>query len=88
MRFPDRSWREDFFFFFYRNLCDLFLDDPSVSDRHARIIRRGVLYLIMDLGSSEGTFIGSQKLYSHEENPLTDGDTLTIGKLKFIFSQN
>lgn len=81
-------WVDDFLIGRDRILCDLFLDDPSVSDRHARIIRRGVLYLIMDLGSSEGTFIGSQKLYSHEENPLTDGDTLTIGKLKFIFSQN
>jgi len=81
-------WVDDFLIGRDRILCDLFLDDPSISDRHARIIRRGVLYLIMDLGSSEGTFIGSQKLYSHEENPLTDGDTLTIGKLKFVFSQN
>jgi hypothetical protein len=71
-----------------RILCDLFLDDPSVSDRHARIVRRGVLFMIIDLGSAEGTFIGTRKLYSHEEIPLTDQDTVTIGKLKFLFSQS
>lgn len=81
-------WTDDFLIGRDRILSDLFLDDPSISDRHARIVRRGMLFMIMDLGSSEGTFIGNRKLYSHEENPLSDGDTLTIGKLKFVFSQN
>ncbi len=81
-------WTDDFLIGRDRILCDLFLDDPSVSDRHARIVRRGVLFMIIDLGSAEGTFIGTRKLYSHEEIPLTDQDTVTIGKLKFLFSQS
>ena len=81
-------WTDDFLIGRDQILCDLFLDDPSISDRHARIIRRGVLFLIMDLGSSDGTFIGSRRLYSHEESPLADGDILTMGKLKFLFNQN
>jgi len=60
-------WTDDFLIGRDRLLCDLFLDDPSISDRQARIVRHGILFMIMDLGSSEGTFIGSRKLYSHEE---------------------
>ncbi len=66
-------------------LCDIFLDDPSVSDRHARILKRSGTYFLMDTGSISGTILEDRKLYSYEENPLTDQDRFSIGNVHFVF---
>lgn len=80
-------WTEDFLIGRDKLLCDLFLDHMAVSDRHARILHRGSLFLLMDAGSDSGTFIGSRRLYAYEENLLRDGDIISIGELRFLFSQ-
>ena len=63
---------------------DLVIPEPSVSRRHARLIRQGAQVLLEDLGSSNGTFINGQRLST--PFPLKSGDTFTLGhatRLKF-----
>jgi hypothetical protein len=80
-------WVDDYLIGSDRTLCDLFLDDRSVSDRHARIIRRDPLFFLMDIGSQQGTCIGNRRLYSFEESPLRNGDAVSFGKIKYMFTE-
>ena len=79
-------WVDDFLIGRDKSLCDFFLDHPSVSDRHARILHREPVYYLVDLGSAAGTWIGSSRLYSFEENPLSDGDIFICGDFRFVFN--
>jgi diguanylate cyclase (GGDEF)-like protein len=57
--------------------CTIRIEDPGISRRHARIVRTGsVTYLLEDLGSSNGTFVGGKRV-THQK--LADGDRLAIG---------
>jgi hypothetical protein len=63
---------------------DIRLDDPGVSRRHAEI-RTGVTgadYSVIDLASTNGTFVGDQKV---GERRLTDGDEIRIGSSVIVF---
>jgi len=61
--------------------CTLVLDDDFASGRHARVFRRGEGWFVEDLGSTNGTFLGSAKLT--EAMPVEVGSTLRIGKTIF-----
>jgi len=61
--------------------CTLVLDDDFASGRHARIFRRDAGWFVEDLGSTNGTFLGSSKLT--EPMPVEVGSTLRIGKTVF-----
>ena len=61
--------------------CTLVLDDDFASGRHARIFRRDAGWFVEDLGSTNGTFLGSSKLT--EPMPVEVGSTLRIGKTIF-----
>jgi pSer/pThr/pTyr-binding forkhead associated (FHA) protein len=61
--------------------CTLVLDDDFASGRHARIFRRDQGWFVEDLGSTNGTFLGSSKLT--EPRPLEVGSALRIGKTIF-----
>lgn len=54
------------------------LDDPYVSDSHARVWRDGQEWVVSDLGSTNGTFLNQVKLT--DPTPLAAGDELGIGK--------
>jgi pSer/pThr/pTyr-binding forkhead associated (FHA) protein len=62
--------------------CDVFLDDVTVSRRHALVVRRDGRFFIEDKGSLNGTFLNRRRI---ESGPLDDGDELQIGKYKLTF---
>jgi FHA domain/zinc-ribbon domain len=61
---------------------DIFLDDVTVSRRHAEIIREGNRYVVHDAGSLNGTYLNRQRV---DTAPLSDGDELQIGTFKLVF---
>jgi hypothetical protein len=61
--------------------CTLVLDDDFASGRHARIFRRDAGWFVEDLGSTNGTFLGANKLT--QPMPVEVGSTLRIGKTIF-----
>lgn len=63
---------------------DIPLNGDKVSRTHARIERRqDGKYYVTDLGSSNGTFLGTARLVKDVPEPWPDGQTLTIGEFKF-----
>ena len=61
--------------------CTLVLDDDFASGRHARIFRRDGSWFVEDLGSTNGTYLGSSRLTA--PTPVEVGTTLRIGKTIF-----
>jgi pSer/pThr/pTyr-binding forkhead associated (FHA) protein len=62
--------------------CDVFLDDVTVSRRHALVVRRDGGFFIEDRGSLNGTFLNRRRI---ESGPLEDGDEVQIGKYRLTF---
>lgn len=58
--------------------CALILDDDYASGRHCRIYPGNDGWLVEDLGSTNGTFLGRDRLTA--PRPVTIGSTLRIGK--------
>jgi hypothetical protein len=61
---------------------DIFLDDITVSRRHAEIVRAGEGFVVRDVGSLNGTYLNRERI---EEATLQNGDELQIGKFKLVF---
>ena len=62
--------------------CDVFLDDVTVSRRHAELVRAGEVFTIRDLGSLNGTFVNRHRI---EQSVLYDDDEVQIGKYRMTF---
>jgi pSer/pThr/pTyr-binding forkhead associated (FHA) protein len=62
--------------------CDLVLDGPSVSRRHARIVREADAFVIEDLGSANGTLVNGARA---ERCRLEVGDELRIDEFQLTF---
>jgi hypothetical protein len=62
--------------------CDVFLDDVTVSRRHATLVHDGSRFLLQDQGSLNGTFLNRHRIESDE---LADGDEVQIGKYRLTF---
>ena len=56
--------------------CDILLSDPNVSRRHAEVRRRGNDFVVVDLGSTNGTKVNGAGI---RERVLVDGDEITVG---------
>lgn len=63
--------------------------EAGVSRHHCKIHQRGSAYLVEDVGSANGTFLGGQRLTPYLPHVLKDGDELQLGrvKLKVIIQQ-
>ena len=61
---------------------DIFLDDVTVSRRHAEFRREDGRFSIHDAGSLNGTYVNRQRV---EQAQLANGDELQIGKFKLTF---
>ncbi len=62
--------------------CDIFLDDVTVSRRHALVKRKDASFTIEDLGSLNGTFLNRSRI---EQADLESGDEVQIGKYRLTF---
>ncbi len=61
---------------------DIFLDDITVSRRHAEVLREPHGYDVVDVGSLNGTYVNRKRV---DRAPLSDGDELQIGKFKLVY---
>jgi FHA domain len=61
---------------------DIFLDDITVSRRHAEIRRHETAFTLVDTGSLNGTYLNRERIESSE---LNNGDEIQIGKFRLLF---
>ena len=64
--------------------CNVFLDDVTVSRRHAELLRDGDTFTIRDLESLNGTYVNRRRI---ESTVLEDDDEVQIGKYRLTFLQ-
>jgi hypothetical protein len=62
--------------------CGIFLDDVTVSRKHAVLRERDRSFFIEDQGSLNGTFVNRKRVDSAQ---LDDGDELQVGKYRLTF---
>jgi len=61
---------------------DIFLDDITVSRRHAEFVREGEGFAVRDVGSLNGTYLNRERI---ERAVLAGGDEVQIGKYRLVF---
>jgi pSer/pThr/pTyr-binding forkhead associated (FHA) protein len=61
---------------------DIFLDDVTVSRRHAEFYRHGDGFTVRDVGSLNGTYVNRDRI---EEAELFSGDEVQVGKFRLLF---
>jgi Protein of unknown function (DUF3662)/FHA domain len=62
--------------------CEITLADPNVSRRHAEVRPFGTGFLVVDLGSTNGTRVNGATVSEHQ---LKDGDAITVGATRIRF---
>jgi hypothetical protein len=60
----------------------IFLDDVTVSRKHAAISLQDSDWILSDAGSLNGTYVNKQRVIS---TALLNGDEVQIGKFRFVF---
>jgi len=58
--------------------CTLVLDDDYSSSRHARIFPQGGRWFVEDMGSTNGTFVGDERITA--PTPLVPGQSVRVGR--------
>jgi pSer/pThr/pTyr-binding forkhead associated (FHA) protein len=66
--------------------CDIKIDNPAISRKHASIEFSDGGYIVADLGSSNGTFLNGQPLKAPEA--LNPGDTIGLAKFELVFQED
>ncbi|WP_455429451.1 FHA domain-containing protein [Nocardioides pantholopis] len=61
---------------------EIFLDDVTVSRRHAEFNRGGDTFTVSDVGSLNGTYVNRDRI---DRVQLSDGDEVQIGKYRLVF---
>jgi hypothetical protein len=64
---------------------DIFLDDVTVSRKHAEFSRRGAQFSVRDAGSLNGTYVQRERI---DETLLSSGDEVQIGKFRLVYLSN
>ena len=60
---------------------DIFLDDVTVSRKHAEFVREGTSFSVRDVGSLNGTYVNRQRI---DSSPLATGDEVQVGKFRLV----
>ena len=61
---------------------DIFLDDVTVSRRHAEFVRTADGFSVRDVGSLNGTYVNRDRI---DEAALAGGDEVQVGKYRLVF---
>jgi pSer/pThr/pTyr-binding forkhead associated (FHA) protein len=61
--------------------CDVRLPDATVSHRHACLRAQGADVVLLDEGSTNGTFVGKERIASHTSRIVRSGDTVRVGRI-------
>ena len=62
---------------------DIFLDDVTVSRRHAEFVRSDDnTFAVRDVGSLNGSYLNRERI---DSAPLTSGDEVQVGKFRLVF---
>ena len=61
---------------------DIFLDDVTVSRRHAEFHRDSGVFTVRDVGSLNGTYVNRERV---ETATLGNGDEVQVGKFRLVF---
>jgi pSer/pThr/pTyr-binding forkhead associated (FHA) protein len=62
---------------------DLVIPDESVSTQHAKLQRREEVWILTDLGSTNGTFVDGERI--NPEAPLSPGTVVRFGEVSVLF---
>lgn len=62
--------------------ADIFLDDVTVSRKHAEFVREGQQFVVRDIGSLNGTYVNRTRI---DAVVLRPGDEVQIGKYRMTF---
>jgi pSer/pThr/pTyr-binding forkhead associated (FHA) protein len=62
--------------------ADIFLDDVTVSRRHAEFRLENGQFSIVDVGSLNGTYVNREPV---DSAVLADGDEIQLGKFRLVF---
>ncbi|WP_456845034.1 FHA domain-containing protein [Cellulomonas sp. P5_C6] len=62
--------------------ADIFLDDVTVSRKHAEFVRDGQSFVVRDIGSLNGTYVNRTRI---DQSVLRAGDEVQIGKYRMTF---
>jgi pSer/pThr/pTyr-binding forkhead associated (FHA) protein len=61
---------------------DIFLDDVTVSRRHAEFVRADEGFAVRDVGSLNGTYVNRERI---DATPLVGGDEVQVGKYRLVY---
>lgn len=64
---------------------DLVCQSKHVSRHHAQIVNISGQYYVVDLGSTNGTFLNGGKLEPNMQYPISSGDVITLAKSEYTF---
>ena len=81
----DKTWRldlEDRATIGRDESCSIFIDAANVSRRHAEVVYAGGVFVLKDLGSTNGVWVRDQKV---DQLILQDGDVFRVGPAQIIF---
>lgn len=60
--------------------CDLIIQNPEISSRHAKIFQEGNQLYVEDLNSANGVFVNGSKVNRHQ---LVENDIFVLGPIQF-----
>ncbi|THF61373.1 FHA domain-containing protein [Pseudothauera rhizosphaerae] len=61
---------------------DIILPDDSVSSQHAWILHEDGSYRVINMLSTNGTFVNDERIHDHT---LSEGDRIRLGRAEFVF---
>ncbi|HKL49970.1 MAG TPA: FHA domain-containing protein [Wenzhouxiangellaceae bacterium] len=66
------------------SVCDLSIDEPSMSSEHARLVFSDQAWRVINLLSTNGVFVNDEKVFSHR---LHDGDEIRLGRVRLRYRE-